>query len=385
MKGEKDFQSALDEKRNYFTSDKTSFYGVNPLRRLCIAVMGPLFNALFAVFAFTVIAIIGYTYYSADNRIILADEIYADSVSAAREQGLLTGDRITSLGGKPVETFFDISQIISTHPDEDIPATVERDGTVLHLVLRPILEKSSAMGKIGVVNWIEPVIADIPSGGEAEKAGLHTGDLIVAVNGEPVFSTAAVFKLIGDNSLVRITFKTQSGTGGESLYETELTIPQNNNPLFSFAVPAHKTKTYSFFPAIAHGVTETCNMLALTIKSLGLLFRGAEITQAVSGPVRITVMIGDTVKTGFQAGFNTGIVSVFNLLALISISLFLMNLLPVPVLDGGIVLFSFIEIILRKPLKPKFLYYIQFVGIAFIAFLFILAIFSDTRYLLHKY
>jgi regulator of sigma E protease len=96
-------------------------------------------------------------------------------------------------------------------------------------------------------------------------------------------------------------------------------------------------------------------------------------------------MIGDTVKTGFQAGFNSGIVSVFNLLALISISLFLMNLLPVPVLDGGIVLFSFIEIILRKPLKPKFLYYIQFVGIAFIAFLFILAIFSDTRYLLHKY
>jgi regulator of sigma E protease len=202
----------------------------------------------------------------------------------------------------------------------------------------------------------------------------------------PVFSTAQLTSLIGENQRVTVTCK-RLGADRRAAYDIELSFPDpssDSESQFFFEVPEYRAKTYSFFSAIGQGFLETGKMIGLTVKSIGLLFRGVDVTQAVSGPVRITVMIGDTVQTGFRAGFNTGLVSVCNLLALISVSLFLMNLLPVPVLDGGIVLFSCIEIITRKQLKPRFLYYIQFVGIAFIALLFILAIFSDVRYIVFR-
>ena len=381
LKGEKDFQSAIEQKRDYFTEDPESMFGTKPFKRLCIAVMGPVFNAVFAVLAFTLIALTGYTYYSADNRIILADEVYPDMPSLAREQGLLTGDRILFLGGQPIETFADISRFISTHPDENINAVVERSGVRIALTLRPALDKDSAMGKIGVVNWIDPVLAEAADESEAAKASLKKGDVIVAVNGEKVNSTAEVFaRLKGERA--GITFERRDAAGTVTRNTVSLALPPDGSTSLAFAVPAHRAKTYSFFPALAHGTLETAKTLALTLKSLGFLFKGADVTKAVSGPVRITVMLGDTVKNGFGSGINAGIVSLLNLLALISISLFLMNLLPVPVLDGGTVLFSLVEIVMRKPLKPRFLYYIQFVGIAFIGALVILALFSDTRYLL---
>jgi regulator of sigma E protease len=92
-------------------------------------------------------------------------------------------------------------------------------------------------------------------------------------------------------------------------------------------------------------------------------------------------MLGDTVKSGFSENFNAGLVSTLNFMALISVSLFLMNLLPIPILDGGLILFALIEFFRRRQVKPKVLYYVQFAGIAFIALLFVVALFSDIGYL----
>jgi len=100
----------------------------------------------------------------------------------------------------------------------------------------------------------------------------------------------------------------------------------------------------------------------------------------VSGPVRITTILGDGIKEGFSAGFREGLASTFELLSLISISLFLTNLLPVPVLDGGLILFAFIEWVSGKKLHPKFLYYIQFVGLAIVGSLVVFALAGDIFY-----
>jgi len=130
----------------------------------------------------------------------------------------------------------------------------------------------------------------------------------------------------------------------------------------------------NFPAALAAGFSDTGNIFQLTIKSIGLLFSGVSVTDAVSGPVRITMLIGEVARSGM-----TG---VFELLAIICISLFMMNLLPIPVLDGGVILLSVAEMIKRAPLKPKVLYYVQFIGIAFIMLIFIVAVFGDIKYLL---
>ena len=93
---------------------------------------------------------------------------------------------------------------------------------------------------------------------------------------------------------------------------------------------------------------------------------------------------GETAEAGFKAGFSTGVVSVLNFLALISISLFIMNLLPIPILDGGLILFAFIEFIRKKQIKPKVLYYVQFIGIGLIVILFVIALFSDIKYFINS-
>ncbi|MBQ1832821.1 MAG: site-2 protease family protein, partial [Treponema sp.] len=99
---------------------------------------------------------------------------------------------------------------------------------------------------------------------------------------------------------------------------------------------------------------------------------------------RVTTILGSAVKDGFSAGFRAGITSMLELLALISISLFLTNLLPIPILDGGLILFALIEWIARRKMHPKLLYYIQLAGLVVVVGLVVLAIVGDIRYFIGK-
>jgi regulator of sigma E protease len=293
MKGEKNGERSFD---------RDSFTGVHPLRRIFIAVAGPCSNVAFAFAAFTVIALVGYTYYSADNTIILADEVYPEIYSEARAAGLKTGDRILAIDGVPTPTFFDLSRAISTHPEQRLRFDVDRAGTRLRLDVTPLLDTQTVSGKIGVTNDVTTI------------------------------------------------------------------------------APREATR-YGILAALGQGAAETARLVGISVKSLSLVFRADDIAASVSGPVRLTVMLGDTAQTGFKVGFRAGLVSLLNFMSLISVSLFLMNLLPIPILDGGLVLFALAEWFTRKPVQPKVQQYIQYAGIGVIALLFGVAMWSDIGYL----
>ena len=141
---------------------------------------------------------------------------------------------------------------------------------------------------------------------------------------------------------------------------------------------------YGFFASIGHGFLDAVNNTALTIKSIGILFKGIDMDKAVSGPVRVTDMLGTTVKEGFSAGIRQGFVSLFSLTSLISISLFIMNLLPIPILDGGLILIAFIEILIRRKINPRLQYYIQFIGLAFIILIFFIGLKGDITFFMNR-
>ena len=136
-----------------------------------------------------------------------------------------------------------------------------------------------------------------------------------------------------------------------------------------------------FIAGLRKGIVRTGELLAVTVKSLGLLFKGVKLTRAVAGPVRISSIIGDLAADGFAESARTGLVNIAEIVAVICVSLFLMNLLPIPILDGGLIFTAFIECIVRKQIPPRILYYTQFVGIAFIAILFFFALAADIRYI----
>ena len=145
----------------------------------------------------------------------------------------------------------------------------------------------------------------------------------------------------------------------------------------------YRTPHLSPFAAIAKGSQEAWKTLAVSVKSLSLLFRGVDLTKAVSGPVRITYMLGDVAAAGFSQSAGDGIRNMAEFLCLISVALCVMNLLPLPILDGGLILLFIIEIIRRRPLNPKAISVFQTVGVVLIFGLMAFAVFGDVLYLIH--
>jgi regulator of sigma E protease len=122
----------------------------------------------------------------------------------------------------------------------------------------------------------------------------------------------------------------------------------------------------------------------VSVKSLALLFRGIDLTQAVSGPARITYMVGEIATQGFGQSFETGLSSAGSFLALISIALCFMNLLPLPILDGGLIVLSVVEGIKGGPLNPKFVSMFQTAGVVIVFSLMVFSVFNDILFFANR-
>lgn len=398
MKGEKDFQTAMENKLDRIPAEKDSFYGVHPLKRIAIAFAGPFANVILAVAALSVVAMIGYDYYTSPNKIILASEFYPDSPLSAAEAGLQTGDRITAINGKRIEYFSDIVEAVSLAARKTLHVEADRNGTAMTFTLVPELDKSTGAGKIGVLNWLDPVIEIAAENSPAFNAGLQNCDRIIEADGKTVRNTVDLYEILknlreADISVERdsrvfqahLSLASQDEQSAQKSAERENSGNENLVSGISWQAIKVHTKTYPFFPALIQGTKETFKMVSVTAQSIALIFKGIDLKQAVSGPIGITVLLGETAKEGFSAGFSVGVVTVCNFLAVISISLFLMNLLPVPVLDGGLILVAFIELVRRKSIKPKTLYAIQIAGICFIVLIFLLGMFADINRIIQRF
>ena len=147
MKGEKDFQNAMEAKLPQIEGEKDSLYGIHPLKRALIGFAGPFFNFFFAFIAYSLISGIGYKYYTYSNSILINENITS---SVAKDAGLESGDIITSINGKVTNDFSDLIQEISVRPDEDLILTVVRNGQNLSFNLHSEMDKATGSGKIGI-------------------------------------------------------------------------------------------------------------------------------------------------------------------------------------------------------------------------------------------
>jgi len=374
MKGDKAFREALDKNLDTIPNEEGSFYGVNPFKRIAISFSGPLANLLFAVFALSIVSACGYAYKTYDNRIIPASAYGAALNAPIDIAGLIENDRIIQLDGNKIKTFTDIQQYIGTHPQEKINITYERSGSIHTSVITPILDKKTGSGKIGVYPYIPLIVEGLTSGSAAETTGIKKRDIIIALDGKEVSHFLQFSDLLESKPQQTVLTVNRNG---QILY-FPLVLLYSKQGLVETGIEWQmvpiKVEGTGLIASVKNGVTETVKTMSLTFKSIGLLFRGVDLTEAVSGPVRITMMIGDVAQTG--------VIALAEFLSVICVSLFIMNLLPIPVLDGGLILFSVVELISRKPVRPKTLYYIQFIGIGFIACIFLLSVFGDIRFLM---
>lgn len=301
LKGERDFERALDKGLAQIDGAPDSLYGINPLKRAAIGFAGPFFNVLFAYFALVVISAIGYDYCAYSNKVIMADELLPDTKSAAHAAGLQTGDVITQINEFSINNFSDITECVILRGGEDLTIKVLRDATPLVFTVHSDIDKTDGSGKIGVA---------------ADKDTL-------------------------------------------SLYE----VPGIHSPWVIF-----------------DGAKSLVDVFRITFKGIAILFKGANVTDSISGPAGIVDTIGSIATTSFAASIRIGVVNLMRILSYISVSLFVMNLLPIPILDGSIILFAVVEAVSRRKPSPKFLFRLQLVGVAIIVLLFAVGIMGDIKH-----
>jgi regulator of sigma E protease len=381
MKGENEFQEAWENRRNSVSPSPGSFFGAGPFRRILVCFAGPFFNLVFAALIFSVIWGAGFEVNTLENRIILASDISPGEYYPADEAGLMTGDRILAVNGRETPYYHEVKENIAVNPEKNLRLRVEREGEIVDLSIKPNLDKKTGAGMIGVYFWTDPVLDSAT--GPAAAAGLQSGDRILRVNGVELPHTMALAGIMeAEPRTLRVEYE-RNGTPGEATV-----IPHYSEGAaelgLSYRFVNYRSPPLSPPRALARGMGEAWKTLKVSLESLALLFKGIDLTQAVSGPVRITLMTGDVAAEGFAEGIGTGLSSLFNFLALISVALCVMNLLPLPVLDGGSIALFLVEVIKRKPLHPRTIGAFQTVGVVLIFGLLIFAVFGDILFLVRR-
>ena len=382
MKGENAFRTAVEQKLKSIPSEDGGLYNASPFKRMLIAFAGPFANYISAVFCFAIISSLGSTYYTPGNKIVPVHLYEKDTNTSAKVAGLETGDVILEIEGKKIATFRDLMQAVIASADIPLSFKIERNGQILTKKITPFLNKKTGAGVIGVYPYTPLKIEKVVQGSALQNAGILEGDVITKIDGKDVSHTIDLqHELLSIAKTEKDEMSIEVLRDGESV-NSKVRIVRTDDGFLDFPITFETIKVVekgsNFWKSIVAGFVQTHETIKLTFRGFAMLFKGIELKNAVSGPLRITHMIGDVAQEGFKVSAGEGWRGILYFVSIISISLFIMNLLPVPVLDGGLILLSFIEGIMRRNISPIVTYRVQFIGFAFIACLFVVALVADV-------
>lgn len=332
-----------------------SFQSAKVWQRILIVAAGPIFNF---ILAFGVALVIIFSL-GADPCIISAVE----EGSAAQEAGLQVGDQIVAFEGGGVSNARELYMYLTLDglPTDEITLTIKRDGQKQTVTYQPDITKRYLLGFSYTTDTELVEITELSAGYPMEAAGLQVGDCLVSINGNDVSSveklTAYLEEHPLDGSSVEIGYERDG-----NVYTAQLTpkVSEDASGGFSFSMSREKQ---GFFTSIGYGFGEVKYWINTTIKSLASLFTGRFGVQDLSGPVGVVSTIGQVYEESASEGGYMQLMTMLNMLILLSANLGVMNLLPLPALDGGRLVFLFIECIRRKPCNQRIEGAVHFIGI----------------------
>ena len=310
-------------------------------QRLLIMAMGSIMNIVLAVVIVAFINGVGVSVPEyEDEKPVIG---WIESGSPAERAGLRIDDEIVRIAGREVETWSDVHMAVGSKPDRLVRLEVRRDGQVLPIDLQTESVTRYQMGYAGFQAKILTQIQMVLSNSPAEKAGLKPGDLILAVDGKPIFFYHFL-EVIQTNADKELRFTVDRGGEVLSLPVT----PRREGGVGKIGisqVAKSVLKKYGFFAAISQSVKENLSNVFLIVRFIRGLFTGETPMSQLGGPL----MIANFSYTAFRMGWLTllGWIGVF------SLQLGVLNLFPIPVLDGGQIFVLLVEGIIRRDLSPK--------------------------------
>lgn len=417
------------------------FLSAAPWRRIVTVIMGPLFNLLFGIIIFFCMNMAGYE--KDTNRIYIPKEYRAGKyISAAYAAGMEDGDRILYINNKKIRGFDDIQMQVFFCDGRTLHIKYERDGVEKTASVTPAFLQESGRYAIGILPFgSRLLIAGVEHGDTAHAAGLDNYDeilsldsvpvntadeflnyvktragipiavkvlrgknekefsvtprlnTVITMDGKPVFDKALLGKMTAEMSLtldgknvfsadsfldfvkanrgrqVTIGRKDQSLTG-------KIDVEQRGYMGVHLAIaPESVDVNFTVGEGLKQALVEPFDFIAMNLKGLGMLFSGQmNVRENVSGPVRIAQIAGDV-------AYYKGASAFILLMAKISIILMVMNLLPIPAVDGSHIIFYTIEAIRGKPLNQKIMEGIQVAGVCILIVLGIFVIINDISML----
>lgn len=359
-----------------------AFTSKPPSQRIAIAAAGPIANFIFAIFAYWLISVVGVTTVAP-----IVGEITPGSV--AERAGLQSGMEILGVDGRQVTSWRDVNMRLLERTGEQgtIALEVSRDGA-RGTVSAPLNgwslgnDEPNPLAEFGIMPWrpdVPAVLGQLTDDGRAMAAGLQPGDRVAAVDGEPVANWFALVEIIQQAPEQRLLLTVERAGQTLDIPVTPAARVLEDNREIGFVGVGVQAITwpdsalrdvrYGPLAAIPNAIEETWADTRLTLVAIKKMVTGLLSPTNLSGPITIARVAEASVSSGFE--------DFVRFLAYLSVSLGVLNLLPVPVLDGGHIVYYTIEAIRRKPLSEHAQALGLRIGMALILSLMVFALYND--------
>jgi regulator of sigma E protease len=376
----------LDEREGEVSAAEVhrSFTRRPVLHRIAVLLAGPAMNLLFASLLYAILAMVG-------TEIVkpVVGQVRLDSPAAVA--GLQRGDEIVRVGNRSVGDTeeLQIALIRQFTDDGVVPLRVRREGSERSVTLK-VAEDRRAMTEPGkllpglgfdLATWnAETLVHEVPADSAGAHAGLKAGDRVLAVDGQSVANSTEFVAMVNGAPGRDISIEVERGGARLRIVAPVPAVVEQGRTIGRLGImlqegartwPPGLVQTHRSGPidAVAVGVSKTWEMSALTVQMLWRIVTGQVSAKNISGPISIAEFAGISAYLGVTAflGF----------LAIISVSLGVLNLMPVPLLDGGQVVYQLVEAVKGSPLSERAQLFGQQVGIALLVVLMSLAFYND--------
>ena len=352
MSGGDDIRNAISQhKKRIESCEDGSIWSVGPLKRIFAYAAGPLANIIFAFLCYALLMTIPTSLSTYPPKVVLSSDypsLYHIESTAASEAGMRTGDTILEIEGQKVSNYSEVQSILAgLKTQESVQILTDRGTFTVH----------PRDGVFGFLPYQEAVVGHVDSDSPEKKAGLKSGDRITQINGKSVTNMMDLIEAATESDYLTVTvlrkgktvelgFDNPTASLNFTLMQQTVTVPGMN-----------------FFKALWASGRECFSNFRQSVVSLVNVIRGkSDAGETLGGTFAASQSIGMLTTSGFAHGFNSGVRIVLFLLASVSISLAVANLLPIPALDGGLILVSFAELVTRRTFHPKMYLILQITG-----------------------
>jgi len=361
-------ENPMDER----TDDPGEFLNHPRWQRFVIAIAGPFMNVVLAVGLLTIVYMVHYEYPAfIDQPGVIA---YVKPDSPAAQAGLQPGDRIVRIDGIQNPTWEGIGLKIMLSPNEALPLTIDRNGRILQTSITPKPVSTSEIGSAGWSPAQSIMVAEVEAGMPAAKAGIKEGDEIVAIDNKPVPVIEALIDLLQQTKDHVVTVDVMRG-GRRLTFQLQPVLADAEGKEKRYRVgfestPRMKVGTLSFIPAFQRSLEDNKRYSLVLLELIQKMVQRKVSMRQVEGPIGIGSAIGHAVT-------EKGWTPLLGLTAGISLNLGIFNLLPIPILDGGVIMLLLIESLMRRDISLQIKERIYQAAFVFLVLFAVTVIYND--------